>query len=231
MQKPIFLHATDSQKVLQGLDGCSTFQVQQLTLFDVVHLNPEVVLTDIIVISSKKTVDWLRQNPSVVEELKTKKIFVVGTETAKGLNKCGLSPQFVSTSGFQGLTEYLTTCQIGTILGATKLAQPTKDWLKRHSEWKHIAVYQTIVKTDVEIQHVDRLQVALITSPKIAEAFYNIGVPKNILVITLGETTANACYKLGFQDVVIGKDTILKTCQWFVRNQETLLHNKGNGRI
>jgi len=230
MQKPVFLHATDAQKVLQGLGGCSSFQVDAIVLFDLAYLSPEVLLTDNVVISSKKTVQWLLKNEIVIEQLQGKNIFVVGEETTKGLRGLGFHPSFVSQKGFQGLTDHLQSCQVGTIVGATELALPTKEWLNRHPQWNHVAVYQTTVKDDVEIQNVDQVKVALITSPKIAEALYKRGLPIDVLVLTLGETTANICTELGFQHVVVGKGSILKTCQWFVRQQETLLQNMRLGR-
>lgn len=230
MQKPVFLHATDAQKVLQGLGDCSSFQVDDIGLFDLVYLSPEVLLTDNVVISSQKTVQWLLKNEIVIEQLQGKNIFIVGEETTKGLRGLGLRPSFVSQKGFQGLTQHLDSCQVGTIVGATELALPANEWLNTHPHWNHVAVYQTTVKDDVEIQNVARVKVALITSPKIAKALYKKGLPTDVLVLTLGATTANTCTELGFQHVVIGKGSILKTCQWFVRQQETLLQNMRLGR-
>ena len=70
----------------------------------------------------------------------------------------------------------------------------------------------------------DRVGVVLATSPRIVDRFTELGLPKTMMMLTLGETTQQHAFSLGFSNVYIGsKGSILETCRWFVRNWDTLL--------
>ena len=170
-----------------------------------------------VVISSQRTIPWLEKSPAVIDLLKSKSVFVVGKQTANLLMEIGIKPFVVSASGFNGLKASLED-RVVTIIGSETLAKPSVQYLSQHPENNHLAVYRRVWMHTALPCLPEEVAVVLGTSPSIVDGVVKYGIPKDVLLLVLGETTRNHSIDLGFNNVRIGvAGSVKETCEWFLR--------------
>lgn len=225
-RRPIFLHATSHSKVLQGFNDDCNVDVFQVRMYKTELLRTVIIphIHESVVISSQRTIPWLEKKPAVIELLKSKTVFVVGKQTAALLGDRGIKPYFVSASGFNGLKPSLENRAV-TIIGSETLANPSGQYLSQHPESNHLAVYRrTWMDTELPCLP-EEVDVVLATSPSIVDGLVKYNVPKNTLILVLGDTTMNHAIDLGFNNVKIGPTcSVIETCKWFVQEGQALLN-------
>jgi uroporphyrinogen-III synthase len=225
VNKPIFLHATNPGKVQLGLNGFNPFEIQCLRLFETkfFEILNFPVNCNAVVITSQKTVSWLRHREDWCRFVREKSVYVVGEHTEQALKKLGIQSLVTSKEGFSSLHPHLSTSSSGVLLGGEHLAPPALTWLQSQPNWESLIVYRQVQIQSIQSILWDRVSVVLATSPRILDRFTELGLPKTMRILTLGETTQQHAFSLGFSNVYIGSTgSILETCRWFVQNWDTL---------
>lgn len=225
-QRPIFLHATNPSKVQHGLTGFNFLEIQGLRLFETKFF--EIVefpkSCDAVVITSQKTVSWLSKRRDWCELVQKRPVYVVGLHTEDALKEINIHSVVTVRDGFSSLIPHLDTFRSGLLLCGEHLAQPTRTWMENNPYWTSLTVYRQEVIQTVSPILWNKVHVVLATSPRILDRFTELGIPNTMMILTLGETTQQHAYSLGFSNVYIGsKGSILQTCRWFVQNWDTLL--------
>ena len=225
-QRPIFLHATSRSKVMEGLNGGSAVEVFQVRMYKTELLESVSIpcIHESVVISSQRTIPWLEKKPALIELLKSKTVFVVGKQTAALLTEIGIKPYFVSVSGFNGLKPSLEN-RVVTFVGSETLAKPSGQYLSQNPANNHLAVYRrTWMHTELPCLP-EEVDVVLATSPSVVDGLVRYCVPKDVLILVLGDTTMNHAIDLGFNNVKIGAvGSVIDTCKWFVQEGQALLN-------
>ena len=73
----------------------------------------------------------------------------------------------------------------------------------------------------------EEVDVVLGTSPSIVDGVVKYGIPKDVLLLVLGETTRNHAIDLGFNNVRIGVvGSVKETCEWFLREGLDLVNKR-----
>ena len=84
-------------------------------------------------------------------------------------------------------------------------------------------MYERIWANHQLLHSVENIQVVLATSPSVVDGYVRYALPRDVLMLTLGETTRSYAIDLGFYNVKIGMSgSIEKTCRWFLQNHRRL---------
>ena len=221
--KPIFLHATNLRKVELGLSQSGEnlkFFVLSLNLFRTEFVESSVDLPKNvpIVISSSRTVEWLRLHTHLFPILATCRVYVVGNQTASLYTEVTGQSVVVGTHGFQSLPVSELAEGSGIVLGGEHLAKPTQQFLDDHPQWNHRVVYRRILTQYAGVIDWSTVHTTLVTSPRVGDEFVRLGMPKKGRILCLGDTTKTHMKSMGYTNVQIVGQSISETVAWFSRH-------------
>ncbi len=215
------LHATDATKVGKGLGGCTTIKQYAINLYETQFLLRKVPTQsfDFCVITSQRTVQWILNHTEWSTFIQNLPLFVVGVHTGEMCKEIGWNVSRVSPSGFVDLLPSVSS-GCGLFIGANEPSFPVQEWL-RDSGNVHVSSYT--FERIVHLPTIDwtLVSVVLATSPKIATCFIELGLPKHIPIVVLGNLTKETILSLGDYRVFCSPTpTISSTVSWISQVME-----------